>query len=99
MECSALPPSCFNTIAFRSDKNLLLGTEVQLVVFSLIIDTKIIVNSLFLYSLLVNLPVLASLDNRFTYKKLNYFLEARNNNFDNFDINNLTNRVARKYWE
>jgi len=43
---------------------------------------------------MVNLPLLANFNKRFTYKVFNYFLAVKNNKVEALKDNNLTDRTA-----
>ena len=59
-------------------------------------EIDIIINPLYL--LLVNLLLLASLDERFPYRELNCFLVVEDNKFKDFEDNDLASWTTRKCW-
>ena len=48
----------------------------------------------FLYSLLINLLLLVSLEKKFTCRELNYFLKVGNKKFNVLENNNLANEAT-----
>jgi len=42
---------------------------------------------------------LASFDESFSYRKLDCFLEVENDDFSDFESNNLADRAVREYWD
>jgi len=71
---------------------LIFGTEVQLIVFYPIIETEVTVKSLF-YLLLVNLPLLASFNEIFLYRKLNCFLDDDDDKLEDLENKDLTDEA------
>jgi len=82
-------------VTLRSDHSLLLGTGFQLVVSYTTIETQVV------FKTLVNLPLLASLEERFTHGELDCFLGAGNK--DDLEENVLVNEATRDkfalFWE
>lgn len=68
------------------------GTGVQLIVFYITIKAQL---SCFLHLSLVNLPLLVSLDKRFTYRKLDCFFKVRDKELDILEGNDLVDKITR----
>jgi len=87
-------------MALRSDCGLLLGTGVQLVVSCTTIEIQIFSRH-FLCSSLVNLPLLASLEEKSTHREFDCFLGVGNR--DSLEGNILADEAAKDrftlFWE